>query len=62
MTLAILLVLRIAWTIYVNGVRENKATGLAALAGSIVDPSFLLGCVLGCAAAYFITARLIDRG
>jgi hypothetical protein len=57
-TLVILLISRMVWTMVATGIRENKASGVAALAGSIGQPWFLVICLIACVGVYFVVLRL----
>lgn len=58
LTLVILCVIRMVWTVFAYGLRENKATGVAALAYSISQPWVLVFCLLACAAVYLVAGKM----
>jgi uncharacterized YccA/Bax inhibitor family protein len=56
-TLVVLCVIRMVWSVFATGLRENKASGVAAVVYSISQPRFLVFCLLACVAVYAITVK-----
>ena len=56
--LMLLIAARTTWTIYEKGFHHNVATSMAAWAGSLLDPRFLVFCILACVATYFLALKM----